>query len=171
MKLRLYSSRLGASNYERRIAERIKKAADVILAASNDLELDAAEAFEQADDLLRDPRSDISGEKFGNIDETISTFQDRTERQRRSLRKLSGDGGIATFRSKRLRGVFTVHFRGMSVSGPRVDGKRGPGEVRMGFVLSPASAVCKRDGRAIFCTLKGDKSLPSLQGTGKKRRR
>lgn len=74
-------------------------------------------------------------------------------------------GGVGTFRAKRLKGIFTVSHRGINISAPE------KGEVRIGFVLSPAHAVCKRDAREIICTLKGDKSLPSLQGTKRKRRR
>lgn len=62
-------------------------------------------------------------------------------------------GGKSNYPSKIVK-ARSVRFRGMTVTG----------QARVDFVLSPASAVCKKDGREISCKLIGDKSLPSLEG-------
>ena len=62
-------------------------------------------------------------------------------------------GGFSNYPSKTVK-ADTVGFRGIVVKG----------QARMGFVLSPASAVCHKRGREIHCKLQGDTSLPSLQG-------
>jgi hypothetical protein len=64
-------------------------------------------------------------------------------------------GGVTGNYPSRTVKASSVSFRGMTVSGP----------ARMGFVLSPASAVCHKQGREIRCKLQGDTStLPSLAG-------
>lgn len=55
----------------------------------------------------------------------------------------------------------SVRFRGLHVEGV----------ARVGFVTSPAAAVCKKNGREIDCKLVGDKSSSSLEGLGAVRRR
>jgi len=56
----------------------------------------------------------------------------------------------------------SVSFRGVTISGPGA---------RMGFVVSPAGAVCHKERGEIRCSLVGDTSLPSLQGLPSRRRR
>jgi len=62
-------------------------------------------------------------------------------------------GGFSNYPSKTVK-ASSVRFRGMTVTGP----------ARMGFVLSPASAVCHKSGREISCKLQGDTGSESLQG-------
>jgi len=72
-------------------------------------------------------------------------------------------GGWGNYPQKVVK-ARSVSFRGMTVTG----------QARVGFVLSPASAVCHKDGREIRCKLVGDTSLPSLAGLfglGRRRRR
>ena len=70
-------------------------------------------------------------------------------------------GGFSNYPSKIVK-ARSVSFRGATMTGTGS---------RMDFVLSPASAVCHKDGRAIRCKLEGDKSLPSLEGLQRKRKR
>lgn len=67
--------------------------------------------------------------------------------------------GYSNYPSKMVK-ARSVRFRGMTVTG----------QARVDFVLSPASATCKKSGREISCKLIGDKSLPSLQGLRRPRR-
>src|SRR3972149_5400542 len=62
-------------------------------------------------------------------------------------------GGWSNYPQKRVK-ASSVSFRGMTVTG----------QARVGFVLSPAAAVCHQDGRQIRRKLGGDTSLPSLNG-------
>lgn len=65
-------------------------------------------------------------------------------------------GGVTSnYRFKQIKGVRTIAYRGAYVSGTGAS---------IGFVLSPASAVCHRDGMEIRCRLKGDTSSTSLRG-------
>ncbi len=54
-----------------------------------------------------------------------------------------------------------VRFRGAHVAG----------KARVDFVLSPASAVCKKSGSEISCKLVGETSSDSLRGARRRRRR
>ena len=75
----------------------------------------------------------------------------------------SGIGGKVEYQSRRVK-ARSVRFRGLHVEGT----------ARVGFVTSPAVAVCSRSGREISCRLQGDTSSSSLSGlgrSGKKRRR
>lgn len=69
-------------------------------------------------------------------------------------------GGYSNYPTKVVK-ARSVRFRGMTVTG----------QARVDFVLSPASAVCQKEGREIACRLVGDKSLPSLQGLPSRRRK
>ena len=60
----------------------------------------------------------------------------------------------------------TVKAREVSFRGAHV-----AGAARVDFVLSPAAAVCRSDGRAVTCKLIGDTSSESLRGTRRRRRR
>lgn len=71
----------------------------------------------------------------------------------------SPSGGTANYPSKRVK-ARTVAFRGMYVSGP----------ARVDFVMSPASAVCHKNGSEIRCKLEGETS-GSLAGSRRRRRR
>jgi hypothetical protein len=73
-----------------------------------------------------------------------------------------GGGATGNYPSKKVK-ARSVRFRGVTVSG----------EASLGFVLSPASAVCHKRGTEIDCKLIGDRSSASLAGRrrSKKRRR
>jgi hypothetical protein len=68
--------------------------------------------------------------------------------------------GYSNYPSKVVK-ARSVRFRGMTVTG----------QARVDFVLSPASAVCHKDGREIACKLVGDTSGESLSGVRANRRR
>jgi hypothetical protein len=68
--------------------------------------------------------------------------------------------GVSNYPSKRVK-ARSVSFRGMNVSG----------NARLGFVLSPAQAVCSKNGSEISCKLVGDKSSASLEGLRGRRKR
>lgn len=72
----------------------------------------------------------------------------------------SPGGGVGNYPSKVVK-ARSVSFRGMTVSG----------EARLGFVLSPASAVCHKNGREISCKLQGDTSSAGLSGLKRRRGR
>lgn len=69
-------------------------------------------------------------------------------------------GGTGNYPHKRVK-ASSVSFRGVTVSG----------DARLGFVLSPASAVCSKSGREISCRLKGDTSSKHLSGAGRRRKK
>lgn len=69
-------------------------------------------------------------------------------------------GGTGNYPHKRVKAT-SVSFRGVTVSG----------DARLGFVLSPASAVCRKNGREITCKLVGDTSSASLSGSRRRKRR
>lgn len=73
-------------------------------------------------------------------------------------------GGWGTYPSLLLKGIHSIGFRGMSVSG---------NASTVGFVLSPASATCKKSkgDRELRCALIGDTSTPNLAGTQPRRKR
>jgi hypothetical protein len=64
------------------------------------------------------------------------------------------------YRSQHVR-ARTVRFRGVHVTG----------KARLDFVLSPASAVCKKSGAEIACKLAGETSSESLRGARRRRMR
>lgn len=68
--------------------------------------------------------------------------------------------GFSNYRSVNVKAT-SVNFRGMHVYG----------NAHMGFVLSPASAVCRRRGKEITCHLEGNTSSSSLSGVKRKRKR
>ncbi len=68
-------------------------------------------------------------------------------------------GGQGNYPHKRVK-ARSVRFRGVTVEG----------DARLGFVLSPASAVCHKRGTEIDCKLIGDRSSASLAGRQKRRR-
>lgn len=71
-----------------------------------------------------------------------------------------GIGGQVQYSSRKVK-ASSVRFRGLHVEG----------NARVGFVTSPAVAVCRKDGREIACRLEGDRSSASLQGLQARRRR
>lgn len=70
-------------------------------------------------------------------------------------------GAVGNYPERVIRGIRRIDFRGMSVSGAG----------RMGFVLSPAHAVCRKDHDTLVCSLKGDTSSESLRGARRRRSR
>lgn len=72
-----------------------------------------------------------------------SDFRNQVEYQRRRVKATS------------------VRFRGLHIEG----------NARIGFVTSPASAVCRKSGREIACKLIGDTSSENLSGVRYGRRR
>jgi len=73
----------------------------------------------------------------------------------------SPSGGTSNYPAIRIK-ANGVSFRGMNISG----------KARIGFVLSPASAVCSKPDRGeITCKLIGNTSQESLRGSRRKRRR
>lgn len=62
-------------------------------------------------------------------------------------------GGFSNYPRKVVK-AHSVSFRGSTVTG----------QARVGFVLSPANAVCFKQGREINCKLEGDTNSPGLQG-------
>lgn len=72
----------------------------------------------------------------------------------------SPGGGTSNYPHKRVK-ARSVRFRGVTVEG----------DARLGFVLSPASAVCHKRGSEIDCKLIGETSSKSLAGRRRKRRR
>jgi hypothetical protein len=66
-------------------------------------------------------------------------------------------GGWSNYPSKIVK-ARSVSFRGAIMTGTGS---------RMDFVLSPASAVCHKDGREIRCKLEGDTSSSGLLGMRK----
>jgi hypothetical protein len=72
----------------------------------------------------------------------------------------SHGGGTGNYPETFVRGVRSIDFRGMGVSGEGA---------RAGFVLIPASAECRSDGHgALACKLVGDTSSSSLSGSRKR---
>ncbi len=72
-------------------------------------------------------------------------------------------GGRGTYPHVHVRAPGGVAFRGAHITGGG----------RIGFVLMPASAVCRktRADRELRCSLVGDTSSPSLRGARRRRRR
>ena len=70
-----------------------------------------------------------------------------------------------------FRNQVEYHSRKVKASSLRFRGLHVEGAARVGFVTSPASAVCRKDGREISCKLIGDTSSESLSGITRRRRR
>ena len=70
-----------------------------------------------------------------------------------------------------FRNQVEYHSRKVKASSLRFRGLHVEGAARVGFVTSPASAVCRKDGREISCKLIGDTSSESLSGLRRRRAR
>jgi hypothetical protein len=73
-----------------------------------------------------------------------------------------GEQGWSNYPKKWLKGVTAVNHRGAHVHGTGSS---------ISFTLAPASASCRRSGREVDCTMRGDTSSPSLRGLKKRKRR
>lgn len=103
--------------------------------------------------------SSIELDGRGRAEVRYRCADDRGQHEYRS-RDRAGNETIGNYPHKIVKAT-SVSFRGVHVHGA----------ARLGFVLSPAHAVCSKSGREISCRLVGDTSGSSLQGARKRRRR